>query len=546
MPTSPCPSDDDGERGPRGTAVQERRRSADPTGPAPCPDRAALVDRLAAALARAERSTAVLLVDLDHFRVVNASRGHAAGDSLLSAVAVRLSDAVSGSDAVGRFGDDEFVVVCEDTGEHSAHAYACFLRNLLAEPYCVDGDTVRVTVSIGVAAAGAEAGVPAAELLRRADTAANAAKRAGEGQVRVFHQEPGGTGAERYELAADLPAALAAGDLHLEYQPVVELASGTVVGVEALARWVHPEHGLLPPSTFVGVAELTGLAPQLDRWSIRQALSDMARLRAAGALPAKASLAVNLSASNLADASLFDELPGWTTRAGLPAGLLVLEITETAIMQNAEFAARLLNRLRRLGFQIAMDDFGTGYSSLAHLRDLPITALKIDRSFVSDIAEDRDALAIVAWIVDLAEAMGVAAVAEGVETAEQAALLRGLDCATAQGWLWGPAVPVGALLDGPGWTSPLAERTVSTARAGTPGRVRADGGDAHGLSRLLELHREGMAIDTIATALDAEGFCTPAGRRWHPSAVARLISQGIRRRARRGARRPTGGLSRLR
>ncbi|MGY1740077.1 MULTISPECIES: putative bifunctional diguanylate cyclase/phosphodiesterase [unclassified Blastococcus] len=545
MLRSPYAADDDGP-GPQGTAGHGRPPAAGAAGGAPRPERAALVDRLAAALARAERSTAVLLVDLDHFRVVNASRGHTAGDELLTAVAARLRTAVSGDDAVVRFGDDEFVVVCEDTGEHSANALACFLRNLLTEPYCIDGDTVRVTASIGVAAAGAEAAVPAAELLRRADTAAHAAKRAGEGQVHVFRQEPGGRGADRYELAAELPAALAAGDLHLEYQPVVELGSGSVVGVEALARWVHPEHGLVPPGDFVGVAELTGLAPRLDRWSLRRALDDMARLRAAGAVPAGAHVAVNLSATTLADTALFDELPGWTARAGLPADHVVLEITETAIMQNAELAARLLHRLRDQGFQIAMDDFGTGYSSLAHLRDLPITALKLDRSFVTDIVEDRDARAIVAWIVDLAEALGVAAVAEGVETAEQAALLRELGCPTAQGWLWGPAVPVAALLDGPGWAGTLRERVPTTPHAGTPGPGRAHADDTHGLSRLHELYREGTPIDAIATALDAEGFRTPAGRRWHPSAVARFISQGIRRRAGHVGRWPSGGLSRPR
>jgi hypothetical protein len=178
-----------------------------------------------------------------------------------------------------------------------------------------------------------------------------------------------------------------------------------------------------------------------------------------------------------------------------------------------------------------MDDFGTGYSSLAHLRDLPISALKIDRSFVTDIGEQPDALAIVAWIIDLARAVGVAVVAEGVETAEQAALLRGLGCLTAQGWLWGPAVPVTALLSGREWMSPLLRGREAATRSRTARRGQRDVTDAHGIERLLELHRGGACIDTIAAALDAEGFRTPTGRRWRPSSVARVISERIRRSA---------------
>jgi diguanylate cyclase (GGDEF)-like protein len=512
-------------------AEPELGSASGPHRPPQLPDRSLVVDALADALTRAEHSTAVLLVDLDAFRMINVVRGHRVGDRLLEAVDARLRAAVSAEETVARFGDDEFVVICEDTGEHAAHALACFLRNTLAEPFRIGGDGVHVTASIGVAASPSEAAVSAMDLLRHADTAVNAGKSAGRGRVHVFDQRLGADEAERYTLAADLPAALASGALHVEYQPIIDLREGAVVGLEALARWTHPERGAVPPSSFVRVAELTGMAPELDRWVIQQALADMAQLREAGVVPADAYLAVNLSVANLTDTQLFDHLLSWTERSGLPAGQVVLEITETAIMHDTDLAARLLGRLREQGIQVAMDDFGTGYSSLAQLRDLPLSALKIDRSFVAEIEEQGDALAIVTCIIDLARAVGVAVVAEGVETAEQAALLRRLGCASAQGWLWGPAVPVTALSSGREWMSALPSERAAAIRPPTAGCGRRDLTDAHGVDRLLELHQDGASIDTIAAALDAEGFRTPTGRRWHRSSVARLISRRIRRSA---------------
>jgi EAL domain-containing protein (putative c-di-GMP-specific phosphodiesterase class I) len=395
-----------------------------------------------------------------------------------------------------------------------------------------------------VAAAPAAATVSAMDLLHHAATAVHAAKRAGRGGVHVYEQTLGEDEADRYALAADLPAALAGNAFHAEYQPIVDLRTGDVVGLEALARWTHPERGPVPPSRFVGVAELTGMAPALDRWVIQHALQDMTRLREAEVVPADAYLAVNLSAANLTDNYFFDHLVSWTERSGLPACLVVLEVTETAIMHDPHLGARLLRRLRERGFRVAMDDFGTGYSSLAHLRDLPISALKIDRSFVADIAGQRDALAIVAWIIDLARALGIAVVAEGVETAEQAALLRGLGCVTAQGWLWGPAVPMTTLLDRREPRTALSAERVATVGSRTTGRREREVTDAHGVGKLLALHRGGASLDTIAAALDAEGFRTPAGRRWHPSSVGRLISQRIRRSAGRLRGRPASGLAR--
>ena len=503
---------------PRATALQD--------GPTQQPDRPHLLDRLTCALSRAERSTAVLIVDLDRFRMVNASRGHDLGDRLLCGVDARLRAAVSRRQTVARCGDDEFAVVCEDTDERQAHALARCLLDAVAEPVLVDDATVHLTASIGVAVAPAEPAVSAVDLLRHADTAVHAAKSAGRDRVHVFERTLGEDVEHRYALATDLWAALAQEALHLEYQPIVDLRSGAVVGMEALARWTHPERGPVSPGTFVTVAELSGLAPQLDRWVVRRALHDMARLRRAGVVPEDAYVAVNLSAASLTDTSVLDDLVSWTEESGLPAAQLVLEITETAIMQNTDVAVGLLRDLREHGVRVAMDDFGTGYSSLAYLRDLPISALKIDRSFVADITEQREALAIVAWIVDLARAVGVAVVAEGVETTEQVTLLRGLGCATAQGWLWGPAVPLSALMDGHTWTSPPATTATPVALTGT---TKRDASVSHSLQRLRELYRNGASVAAIAATLNAERLRTPTGVGWHGAGVARVIAHQIRR-----------------
>ncbi|WP_222263015.1 EAL domain-containing protein [Modestobacter marinus] len=502
-------------------------------GPEPQPDRRQLLARLTCALGRADHPTAVLMVDLDHFRMVNASHGHDVGDRLLAGIGARLRAAVSRRQIVARCGDDEFAVICEDTDELQAHALARRLLDAVAEPFLIGDGAVHVTASIGVAVAPAEPTVSAMDLLRRADTAVHAGKNAGRGRVHVFEQALGQDVAHRYALATDLRAALADAALRLEYQPIVDLPSGAVIGMEALARWTHPERGPVSPSSFVTVAEFSGLAPELDRWVIQRAVQDMARLRQAGVVPEDAYVAVNLSAASLTDASVLDHLVSCTDDFGLPATQLVIEITETAIMRNTDLAVALPRQLRKHGFRVAMDDFGTGYSSLAYLRDLPISTLKLDRSFVADLTEQRDALAIVAWVVDLARTVGVAVVAEGVETAEHAALLQELGCVTAQGWLWGPARPMTALLSGREWSTPLATGSGQGPRAGATRPVVRDAGIAHGLQRLLQLHRNGANIATITAALNAEGFRTPTGRRWRRSTVARLISERIRRSARR-------------
>ena len=401
------------------------------------PNRTLLLDRLEHALAR-QASTAVLFVDLDQFKMVNDSRGHGAGDQLLVAVARRLSGATRPSDTVARFGGDEFVVVCEDVDEQAAIEIARDLLAALHEHLEVDGAPVHVRASLGVAVSSTAS---AGDLLRYADTAMYSAKLAGRGRVRLFDPGLSAEAEQRWSLGSDLRAALTDDTLVLHYQPVVDLASGRVLGVEALARWQHPEHGAVPPSRFVHLAELIGLGPDLDRWVVRRALSEGAALLRSGALPAGATVAVNLSARHIADPELEALVASWAEQVGMPATQVVLEITETELMDDRELAVPLLRRLRARGFQVAVDDFGTGYSSLAYLRDLPVTSLKVDRSFVSGLAESADARAIVGSVLELARALGLAVVAEGVETPEQAAVLRELGCGAAQGWLWSRAVP---------------------------------------------------------------------------------------------------------
>ncbi|RBY90097.1 hypothetical protein DQ244_11500 [Blastococcus sp. TBT05-19] len=509
--------------------VEEALRTAElQDGLTQLPNRALLVDRLSAALGRARRGTAVLLLDLDHFRMVNDSRGHDVGDELLVGVADRLVAAVPGDLTVARFGGDEFAVVCEDTDECGAHELARVVLAALDGPLTIDGASVHVTASVGVAVAPAGSGTSAVDLLRQADTAVHAAKGSGRGRVHVFEDTLGKDVEHRYALSAELRAALAEEALHLEYQPVVDLRTGDVIGLEALARWTHPERGPVPPASFVPVAELTGLAPELDRWVARRAVQEMAAMRAAGTVPADAYVAVNLSVTNLTEAFAVEDLVRWTEEAGLPPTQVVLEITETAVMQNTDLAVRLLRRLRDQGFRVALDDFGTGYSSLAYLRDLPISALKIDRSFVSGITEHPDVLAIVASIVRLGEAVGVDVVAEGVETPEQRALLHRIGVVTAQGWLWSQALPCSELIGGCGWTG------APNAWVGLPAEpanacATGDAGVAEGIRRLLALHRSGASVDEIVAALDADGLRSPAGLPWQRASVARVLAHQIRR-----------------
>ncbi|MCU1591217.1 MAG: diguanylate cyclase/phosphodiesterase with sensor(s) [Frankiales bacterium] len=484
------------------------------------PNRALLLDRLGHALARDTGQTAVLLVNLDRFKLINDTRGHAIADEVLVAAAQRLSAAVRPSDTVARYSGDEFVILAEDVELAEATALAHDLLAALRTPIELAAGTLEITASVGVAV-----GRPAhaEDLLRNADRAMQTAKSAGRGRVRQFDRDAADELEVGYALVADLRRALASDELDLAYQPVIDLGSGAVLGIEALARWSHPVHGDVPPARFVAMAERNGLAPELDRWVVRRALSDARDLRADGSLPPGAYVAINLSARSLVDNALEAFVATSAAEAGVPAEHIVLEITEGVIMEDAATAIDLLQRLRALGFRIAIDDFGTGYSSLAYLRDLPINILKIDRSFVSGITTDRDALAIAASIVDLARAVGVSVVAEGIETSEQAALLRQLGCGSGQGWLWCRALSPSEVRSTVDWTQPCAPLPgpAATPTAQRRGEVRRE----HGIDRLMSMHGDGASLATIASALNRDGYRTPQGQRWHSATVARAIAR---------------------
>ncbi|MDB5876266.1 MAG: hypothetical protein JWQ07_5708 [Ramlibacter sp.] len=407
-------------------------------------NRPLLSDRIEQALARSARTgnspVAVIFADLDQFKLINDSWGHTAGDRLLVQVARRLTDAARDADTVARFGGDEFVIVCEGTDQPSAHAVAQRLQQALADPFDLDGRRAYVQASMGIAVSPPHS---APDLLRFADAAMYAAKSGGRGRVQVFDVTLAEDAADRLTLGNDLRDALARDELALHFQPVVELATGLLVGLEALARWTHPIRGPVSPQRFVEVAETGGFASTLNRWALHRARRDAGLLRSL--IPTLPRIAVNISVRHLMDADLETDVLSAVSGDELRPHELVLEITESALMDNPDQTRKLLERLRARGIETAIDDFGTGYSSLAHLNRLPVATLKIDRSFIRNITVDADSLAITASVIELARSMRLATIAEGVETIEQLTLLQNLGCWAAQGYLWSPALAPEAL-----------------------------------------------------------------------------------------------------
>ena len=394
-----------------------------------------LHDRLRQAIAQAERQRlrlAVAFLDLDNFKYLNDSLGHSAGDELLKMVAQRLKTCVREGDTVARLGGDEFVLVLLD--QSSAEGVNHVVQRVLetaSEPFFVAGREFNTSASVGVSLFPQD-GADAETLLKNADAAMYRAKAQGRDNFCFFTVEINTALHERIALEHGLRQALDRGELLLDYQPKVELSSGALIGAEALVRWRHPEHGLLSPARFVPVAEDTGLIVPIGEWILRTACSQVQRWRSQGLQLSV--LSVNMSARQFRSPHLVSQIAEILQESGLPAGCLDLEITESLMMDDVqEFIARL-HALKELGVQLSVDDFGKGYSSLNYLKQFPVDRLKIDRSFVCDIASDPGDAAIVQAVIQLGHVLGLAVTAEGVETSEQLAFLRRHGCDEGQGY----------------------------------------------------------------------------------------------------------------
>ena len=397
------------------------------------------------AMARAQRHgqpLALLLLDLDDFKAINDGHGHAIGDQVLVEVARRLKTCLRGGDTLARLGGDEFTVLLpEVAGRDGARQVADKLLRTLALPCRLHGFELHVAASIGIALFPDDA--PDADtLMRYADMAMYSAKDAGRNTYAAYASRMGHALEEKLRLHERLKHALAQGGLTLHYQPQVDVVSGRLTGVEALARWNDPELGEVSPERFIAVAVGTGLIHDLGEWVMRTACNQLAHWHASG-MPLRVS--VNLSAQQFRRRDLVERLQQLMADTGVPVHALELEITESEAMCDPQQARELLERLRHLGVAVALDDFGTGYSSLSYLRDLPVARLKIDREFIRHIAQRAADATLVRAVIGLAHTLGLPVVAEGVETEEQLAFLRQHGCEACQGWLFSRAVPPEAI-----------------------------------------------------------------------------------------------------
>jgi diguanylate cyclase (GGDEF)-like protein/PAS domain S-box-containing protein len=407
-------------------------------------NRALFNDRAAHALTRCARThlgVAVMVIDLDSFKDINDSLGHQAGDALLRTVAQRLETVARAGDTVARLGGDEFAVLMEDVVDaQEALAVSMRMQSALRERTVVGGTQLVITASVGVAMSGAATG-SVSDLLRDADIAMYVAKNSGKDATRLFEQWMRDKARERFEILSELSGALERGELTLFYQPVYELASGALEGFEALLRWNHPTRGLVQPEQFIKLTEETGLIVQVGRWVLQEATQQLAAWAASPSAPGPLTMAVNLSVRQMRDWRLVDDVREAILDAGIDPQLIVLEITETMLVHDPREISLVLHELKRLGVRIAIDDFGTGYSSMSYLQDLPVDLLKVDKTFVSPPEGASDeSRKLLAAILNLADTLGLRTVAEGIEQADQAALLTDAGCHTGQGYLWSPAL----------------------------------------------------------------------------------------------------------
>jgi diguanylate cyclase (GGDEF)-like protein/PAS domain S-box-containing protein len=420
----------------RGRITEEMRRRALHDVLTGLPNRTLLLDRLDHALGRAvarEDRIAVLFVDLDRFKRINDTMGHHAGDVVLMEVARRLRGAIRPGDTVARLGGDEFTIICEDVGDAlQARAVASRVLECVAEPIALSGREVVVTASIGIAV-GPDGDADSDGLLRDADLAMYRAKQTGRARAAMFDRSMRDEAADRLEVEEALRLAVPRGELSIAYQPIIALDSERVTGVEALLRWHHPEWGVVLPDEFIPIAEDAGLIATLGRWVLDTACTDTVALQVD---EPGLKVAVNLSPRQLGEPEVVDWVREALERSGLDPASLLLEVTETALLDDLASIVDVLADLRAVGVQVAIDDFGTGYSSLSYLTELTVDEVKIDKSFTSGFGVDRSATAVVAGIIAMSRTLGLHTVAEGIETAAQRDGLLELGCDAGQGWLW--------------------------------------------------------------------------------------------------------------
>jgi diguanylate cyclase (GGDEF)-like protein len=416
------------------------------------PNRMLLTDRLELALARARRAqslTGVLFLDLDRFKDVNDRSGHQAGDELLVEAARRLDGGIRGGDTIARLGGDEFVVLCEDLShEGEALDLAERLQRLMLRPFgLASGEDHMVTSSVGIAVCGSGQ-TDAESLLRDADAAMYRAKALGGARHELFNEAMRDRVVERLRTKRALDRALASDELRLHYQPIVSLDGRGTHGVEALVRWEDPEEGMRSPGDFIPVAEESSLILRIGEWVIAEACRQAATWRRNPDTRDLLPVNVNLAARQVADEGLPGAVRAAVQHAGLEPCDLALEITESALIEDADVASETLAELRRLGHRVMLDDFGTGYSSLSYLQRFPVDVLKIDRSFIDGLAESSPSSAIVGAIVGMGHSLGLEVVAEGIETEDQAAEAHRLGCDWAQGYLFARPAPAAAIEGG--------------------------------------------------------------------------------------------------
>lgn len=428
------------------TDITERKVSDPLTG---LPNRLLFIDRLGRLIKHSKRRKdhlfAVLFLDLDAFKMINDSLGHLAGDQLLVGVATRLEKCLRSSDTVARLGEtftvarlggDEFTILLDDLKEPTdADRAAERLMKALAPPFLLAGKEVFTSISIGIALSNTAYDQPE-DMLRDADTAMYRAKSLGKARYEVFDADMRASVIARLQLETDMRRALERNEFRNFYQPIVSLDSGRIVGFEALMRWQHPTRGMIGPEEFIFVAEETGLIRELGWWSLREACRQMTNWRARSGSYFDLTISVNLSAKQLLQQHLVAEMKKLLFETGLPAEALKLEITESAVMADPAAAVEMLQQIKSLGVRLAIDDFGTGYSSLSYLHRFPLDTLKIDRSFISGDGENSGSMEIARTIMPMAKNLRLDVVAEGVETLEQVALLKRLQCKYAQGYFF--------------------------------------------------------------------------------------------------------------